>query len=276
MFLPLASVRRLIGVAIRTDDTDVKYQLAARMEAHILALIVAECITMECGIDNMVYFRLAVFKGEFANAIQAEAEMIDNHGVKMVPEVSREHWSQSTPASGDCRYPLEYRIKMIGDLPSKAVEKLGKDEELKIDLDALRPMTNKGAIDMHDKDCSADGALAEETDAKTKHFLPLDIIPCMAVKLPPDVIKLPRAVHACLLSPELLSVSVPAAPNISYQCSLPTIDGVKCVLTAGPIALACRYRPIVVGRLTRHVDYFPCQQLENTSLRAPRNPNGDI
>ena len=99
-----------------------------------------------------------VIPEDFANAIPAEADIIDNHGVKMVPEVSREHWSQSTPASGDCRYPLEVRIKMIGDLPSKAVEKLGKDEKLKINLDVLRPMMNKGAIDMHDKDCSADGA----------------------------------------------------------------------------------------------------------------------
>ena len=130
-----------------------------------------------------------VIPEDFANAIPAEADIIDNHGVKMVPEVSREHWSQSTPASGDCRYPLEVRIKMIGDLPSKAVEKLGKDEKLKINLDVLRPMMNKGAIDMHDNDCSADGALAEETDAETKHSLPLDIIPCMAVELPPDVIK---------------------------------------------------------------------------------------
>ena len=168
---------------------------------------------------------------------------------------------------------------MIGNLPSKAVEKLGKDEKLKIDLDALRPMTNKGAIDMHDKDCSADGALAEETDAKTKHFSPLDIIPCMAVKLPPDVIKLPRAVHACLLSPELLSVSVPAAPNISYQCSLPTIDGaVKCVLTAGPIALACRYKPIVVGRL---IDDAPRRLLPMSTTRkdfssCSRTPKTEI
>ena len=166
---------------------------------------------------------------------------------------------------------------MIGDLPSKTVEKLGKDEKLKIDLHALRPMMNKGAIDMHDKDCSADGALADETGAKTKHFLPLDIIPCMAVKLPPDVIKLPRAVHACLLSPELLSVSVPAAPNISYQCSLPTIDGVKRVLTAGPNALACGYRPIVVGRL---IDaprrLLPMSTTRKDFLRTPRTPKTEI
>jgi hypothetical protein len=84
-----------------------------------------------------------VIPEDLVNAIPAEADIIDNHGVKMVPEVSREHWSQPTPASGDCRYPLEDRIKMIGDLPSKAVEKLGKDEKLKIDLDALRPMMNK-------------------------------------------------------------------------------------------------------------------------------------
>ena len=74
---------------------------------------------------------------------------------------------------------------MIGNLPSKVVEKLGKDEKLKIDLDALRPMMNKGAIDMHDKDCSADEALAEETYTETKLSSPLDIISCMAVELPP-------------------------------------------------------------------------------------------
>ena len=240
-------VRQLISDAIWAE-ADVskgnKLQQIDRMEDR--------CINLETARVFISRRRLVVVIPEdLANAIQAEAkaETFVKDGVKMTPEVSSEHWSQYTPGLDDARYPLEDRIKLNGNLTPKAVEKLGKDEKLKIDLDALRPMMNKGAIDMHDKDCSADGALAEETDAKTKHFSPLDIIPCMAVKLPPDVIKLSRAVHACLLSPEHLSESVPAAPNISYQCSLPTIDGVKRVLTAGPNALACRYRPIVVGRL---------------------------
>ena len=120
---------------------------------------------------------------------------------------------------------------------------------------------------MHDKDCSADGALTEESDAETKRFSPLDIIPCMAVKLPPDVIKLPRAVHACLLSPELLSVSVPAAPNISYQWFFPNIDrpipeeytdGVRCIITVGPNAIA-RIRMNIIS--TQHTAYC-CQSFQ--------------
>ena len=73
-------------LAIRTDDTDVKYQLAARMEAHIVALIVDKCITQECGIEFIVDFLLAVFKEEFANAIQAEAarEFIDVNRLDVV------------------------------------------------------------------------------------------------------------------------------------------------------------------------------------------------
>jgi hypothetical protein len=90
-----------------------------------------------------------------------------------------------------------------------------------------------------------------------------------------------RAAEDFFPTPELLSVSVPAAPNISYQWSFPNIDrpipdeytvGVRCIITAGPNAIArirmniistqhtascsqsfqggisCCYRPNVVGR----------------------------
>ena len=49
-------------------------------------------------------------------------------------------------------------------------------------------MMNKGVIEIPDKDCSADGALAAGTE--TKHSSPLEIISCMAVELPADVLKM--------------------------------------------------------------------------------------
>ena len=123
------------------------------------------------------------------------------------------------------------------DLPSTVVYKMRKVENSKIDsADADETRINKHAIDSHDQQVSAGGFLAKATSADVE--LPLKVI-----KLGPffaaEGLQMSRAVQPCLLSPELLSASVPAAPNISYQRSLPiTIHGVKCVLTAGPNAIA--------------------------------------
>ena len=84
----------------------------------IVDLIEEQCTSLEAARKFIRMCNLdVVIPEDLANAIPAEADIIDNHGVKMTPEVSREHWSQPTPASGDCRYPLEDRIKMIGNLP---------------------------------------------------------------------------------------------------------------------------------------------------------------
>ena len=147
----------------------------------------------------------------------------------------------------------EDRSELGDDLPSTVVYKMRKVENSKIDS------------------ADADETRINATSADVE--LPLKVI-----KLGPffaaEGLQMPRAVQPCFLSPELLFASVPAAPNISYQRSLPTtVHGVKCALTAGPNAIACmcvniispqhiascrqsiqgdvscRYIPIAVGRL---------------------------
>ena len=73
-----------------------------------------------------------------------------------------------------------------------------------------------------------------------------------------------RAAEDFFPMPELLSVSVPAAPNISYQWPFPNIDRpipdeytdcVRCIITAGPNAIA-RIRMNIIS--TQHT--APCSQ----------------
>ena len=74
-----------------------------------------------------------VIPEDLANAIPAEADIIDNHGVKINPEVSREHWSQSTPALGDCRDHSEDCTKSGDELTSTVVDTMRKVEISKFD-----------------------------------------------------------------------------------------------------------------------------------------------
>ena len=84
-----------------------------------VSLIVGECTSQEAARKFIRMHNLdVVIPEDLANAIQAEAEIIVKDGVKMAPEVSCEHWSQFTPELDDYRYPLEDRIKMIGNLTS--------------------------------------------------------------------------------------------------------------------------------------------------------------
>ena len=188
----------------------------------------------------------------------------------------------------------EDRSESGDDLPSTVVYKMRKVENSKIDSADTDETKNKDAIDSHDQKVSAGGFLAKATSADVEW-------PLKVIKLGPffaaEGLQMPRAVQPCFLSPELFFASVPAAPNISYQRPLPTIDGVKCALTAGPNAIACmcvniispqhtascrqsvqggiscRYRPIAVGRLIDAPQRLPP---EKTSIRAPRTPKTEI
>ena len=110
---------------------------------------------------------------------------------------------------------------------------------------------------------------------------------------------MPRAIQARFLPPEPLPESVPAAPNISSQRSLPTTDGVKCALTAGPNAIACmcvdiispqhtasccqsfqggvsnRYRPSVLGRLIEARQLTPTSTQKGFYSRSPDDENAE-
>lgn len=221
-----------------------------------------------------------VIPEDLANAIQAEANLsVDDPRAGLAPGAEGVTWSDFTPETTDSknRNNSEDRTELGDKLNSQLVERLYKD-----------------AIESHDQQVRAGGVLANATSADVE--LPLKVI-----KLGPffaaEGLQMPRAVQPCFLSPELFFASVPAAPNISYQRPLPTIDGVKCALTAGPNAIACmcvniispqhtascrqsvqggiscRYRPIAVGRLIDAPQRLPP---EKTSIRAPRTPKTEI
>ena len=185
-----------------------------------------------------------VIPEDLANAIQAEANScVDDRRASLALEAEGVTCSKFTPEPTDNKYPFESRYPLGGDLTSKATRdhsedriKLGdeftstvvdtprKVEISKIDsadADETRNYSEdrtesgdelnsqlverlyKDAIESHDQKVGAGGVLANATSADVD--LPLN-----------------GAVQPCHLSPELLSVSVPAAPNISYQRSLPT------------------------------------------------------
>jgi hypothetical protein len=131
---------------------------------------------------------------------------------------------------------LEDRTKMGDELNSQLVEKLHKE-----------------AIESHDQKVSEGGVLANATSDDV--VWPLNVIklgPFEAARtyfFAAEGPQTPRATQACFLSPELLSESVPAAPNISSRRCLPNTDGVKGVLTAGPNSIAC----MCVNTISPHI-----------------------
>jgi hypothetical protein len=188
------------------------------------------------------------FPRELADVNEAKATTcVDDPRAGLAPGAEGVHWSEFPPEPTDYIYPFESRYPLDGDLTSKATRdhsedctKLGDDltstvvntmrkvEISKFDsADADETSIDKDAIDSHDQKVSAGGFLASATSIDVE--LPLKVLelgPFFAA----EGLQMPRAVQPRLLSPEHLSASVPAAPNISYQRSLPTIDGVKCAL----------------------------------------------
>jgi len=327
----LNSVCQLISDAI-WDEVDVSKD---NKKAAISNLF-AQCISLEAAREFIDENRLAVVIPEdLANAIKAEANLsVDDPRAGLAPGAEGVHWSEFTPEPTDNRYPFESRYPLDGDLNSKAIENLCVDDhraslaleaegvtwsdftpeptdsknrnysedrtELGDELNSqLVERLYKDAIESHDQQVRAGGVLANATSADVE--LPLKVI-----KLGPlfaaEGLQMSRAVQPCFLSPELLCASVPAAPNISYQRSLPTIDGVKCVLTgAGPYAIArmcvniislqhiapcrqrfqcdasCRYRPIVVRRLIDAPRRLPSMSTPRKDFysRSPDSEDGD-
>ena len=150
------------------------------------------------------------FPRELADVIEAKANKCVDDGTESALEAAGANWPKFTLQMTDNEYTFVARTKLGGDITSKAMERIHKD-----------------AIASHDQKVSAGGFLASATSADVE--LPLKVLelgPFFAA----EGLQMPRAVQPRLLSPEHLAASVPAAPNISYQRSHPTIDGVKCAL----------------------------------------------
>ena len=85
---------------------------------------------------------VVVIPEDLANAIQAEASScVDDPRAGLALGAEGVHWTEITPEPTDFRYPFESRYPSGGDLNSKALEKLRRDERTKLDSDALRPLT---------------------------------------------------------------------------------------------------------------------------------------
>jgi hypothetical protein len=292
----LVRLRKLISDAI-WDEVDVSKDNKWAKSGTVIA----KCISLEAAREFIDVNRLAVVIPEdLANAIQAEANLsVDDPRAGLAPGAEGVTWSElknPEPTDNRNRDHTEDRTKSGDELPSAVVSTTRTVENSKIDsADADETKIEKDAIDSHDQQVRAGGVLAKATSADVE--LPLKVI-----KLGPffaaEALQMPRAVQPCFLSPELFFASVPAAPNISYQRPLPTIDGVKCALTAGPNAIACicvniistqhtascrqsvqggiscRYRPIAVGRLIDAPQRLPPEK--TSTIRAPRTPKTEI
>ena len=185
---------------------------------------------------------------------------VDDHRANLALEAEGVLLSDLTPEPTDyeTRDHSEDCTKLGDDLTSTVVTTMRQVEISKIDSadvdenrDNSEDRTNLGdesnsqlverlpkdAIESHDQKVSAGGVLANATSDDVNFFAAEDP-------------QMPRAVQACFLSPELLPASVPAAPNISYQRSLPTIDDVKFALTAGPNVIACMCVNIITPQHT--------------------------